>query len=178
MANEMTEKLYIAQAVVKIQKDGTYSYEHSDSQVTTTNGIFNNFNSTGVWTIGSADSTSSIQYQIYQFGIQSLPGFNFTINSNDTATNAGDYSGVVIGQTGIFELDLHNTTPVTNIQIENIIGQLIGQGSSEYNVNYCYIDLVYGIISVTNTSTDKNPEEENPITPPDDGEDNNGNTTN
>lgn len=51
-------------------------------------------------------------FPISQLGIQAIPGTRFYLNNSDM----GDY--IIVGQTGIFELDLSNQTEITAIQFE------------------------------------------------------------
>ena len=79
-----------------------------------------------------------------------MPGVRFSFNSNDTAITSSDYKGVMVGQTGIFELDLREVTPVNQITFENLSGQLAPFG----DMAYLYLDVVYGIIGITNVIQD------------------------
>ena len=49
-------------------------------------------------------------YPIIQLGIQSLPGVQFKLNHSDTS--------IIIGSTGIYELDLEGYTEITNLEFD------------------------------------------------------------
>lgn len=51
-------------------------------------------------------------FPISQLGIQALPGTRFLLN------NAPETDYILIGQTGIFELDLNNQTEITSIKFD------------------------------------------------------------
>lgn len=51
-------------------------------------------------------------FPISQLGIQALPGTRVLLNK------AADQDYILIGQTGIFELDLDNQTEITSIQFD------------------------------------------------------------
>lgn len=51
-------------------------------------------------------------FPISQLGIQALPGTRVLLN------NASDLDYLLIGQTGIFELDLDNQTEITSIKFD------------------------------------------------------------
>lgn len=139
---DLTNRLYIAQAVIK-PSNGGLKENFSDSSSDT---IFNAFNSNGSWIIGSSNTSDQVQYNIYQFGVQTMPGVRFSINSNDTGIGANDFKGVMVGQTGIFELDLREVTPINQITFENLAAQLAPFGE----MGYLYVDVVYGIIGISN----------------------------
>lgn len=74
---------------------------------------------------------------ISQLGIQTLPGTKILINTGNSTTNETSY--ITVGQTGIFELDVTNLTPITSVQVlpssmKNIITNPVG---------YIIIDTVY-----------------------------------
>lgn len=73
-------------------------------------------------------------YSIVQLGIQSLPGTKFFLGSNLVD------SGIIIGQTGIFELDVNNLS-------SNIYGLRIDPMSmkniKDNPLGYIIIDLIY-----------------------------------
>lgn len=74
---------------------------------------------------------------ISQLGIQTLPGTKILINTGENNSNETSY--ITIGQTGIFELDVTNLTPITSVQVlpssmKNIITNPVG---------YIIIDTVY-----------------------------------
>ena len=63
--------------------------------------------------IGFIDGTIFADcFPISQLGIQALPGTRFLLN------NAPETDYILIGQTGIFELDLNNQTEITNIKFD------------------------------------------------------------
>lgn len=80
---------------------------------------------------------------ILQLGIQTLPGVQFYLNKS-----AGD--PIVIGSTGIYELDLQNKTEITHLRFSseslNLIADLnkTGQYQAVANPNaYLIVDIVY-----------------------------------
>lgn len=61
--------------------------------------------------------------RIYQLGIQALPGTKFYIN--------GSTAPVVIGSTGIYELDLNSFSPITSLRFDpNSITAINGNASA------------------------------------------------
>lgn len=144
---DLTNRLFIAQAIIKPDANNYLNIQVSD---TSSNTIFNSFSPTDQWIIGSANTSDAVQYNIYQLGVQTMPGVRFSFNSNDTAITSSDYKGVMVGQTGIFELDLREVTPVNQITFENLSGQLAPFG----DMAYLYLDVVYGIIGITNVIQD------------------------
>lgn len=72
-------------------------------------------------------------YPIVQLGIQTLPGVKFYVNGDKT-TNP-----VMIGSTGIYELDLDGLTEITQLQFASDSLANI----SENNSAYLIIDIVY-----------------------------------
>lgn len=52
-------------------------------------------------------------FPVLQLGIQALPGTRVLLNK------ATDQNYIIIGQTGIFELDLDNQTEITSIQFDS-----------------------------------------------------------
>ena len=86
-------------------------------------------------------SFSGENYNIYQLGIQSAPGLQ---------VNLGQNGGTIrIGQTGIFELNLSNLSPlkgaVTLPNLENVLANTYDKDSETFsgNCNYCLIDVIY-----------------------------------
>ena len=86
-------------------------------------------------------SFSGENYNIYQLGIQSAPGLQ---------VNLGQNGGTIrIGQTGIFELNLSNLSPlkgaVTLSNLENVLENTYDKDSETFsgNCNYCLIDVIY-----------------------------------
>lgn len=123
-------KLYIDQAIVKVitDKDGNKKISIENSELNLN--IFQNLSPVD----NSEPSFGGTNFKIYQLGIQSLPGLKFTINDNMTSANAN----IVLGQTGIFELNLADATPVTTVTFTNLLDHL-----SLSDTNYCIIDVIY-----------------------------------
>lgn len=69
--------------------------------------------------------------RITQLGIQSLPGTKFYLNS---ANNP-----IIIGNTGIYELDLSGLSEITSLTFE----QRSIQAISDNNNAYLIIDIIY-----------------------------------
>ena len=69
--------------------------------------------------------------RIVQLGIQSLPGTKFFLNS---ANNP-----VIIGNTGIYELDLQGLSEITSLTFE----QKSIQAISDNNNAYLIVDIIY-----------------------------------
>ena len=68
---------------------------------------------------------------IVQLGIQSLPGTKFYLNAGDA---------IVIGSTGIYELDLRNTSSILSaLRFDEDSMKLI----NETEFGYLIVDLVY-----------------------------------
>ena len=67
---------------------------------------------------------------IIQLGIQSLPGTEFYLNNS--------YSSIVIGSTGIYELDLEGYTEITNLKFDIKSIERIAEGPSAYLI----IDII------------------------------------
>ena len=70
-------------------------------------------------------------FPVLQLGIQALPGTKFYLN------NAVD--PIVIGLTGIWEVDLDGQTEITAIQIDNQSIQNIANNPNAYQI----IDVIY-----------------------------------
>ena len=68
---------------------------------------------------------------VVQLGIQSLPGTEFYLNNS--------YSSIVIGSTGIYELDLEGYTEITNLKFDIKSIERIAEGPSAYLI----IDIIY-----------------------------------
>ena len=84
-------------------------------------------------------------YNIYQLGVQTLPGLSITIGENSGSSSGigltSSSGPIYVGQTGIFELNLNGKVPVdTQITINNLDILTSNMGD---NVNYCIIDVVY-----------------------------------
>lgn len=70
---------------------------------------------------------------IYQLGIQTLPGTRIYLNQSTTP--------IIIGASGIYELDLNDTTAILNsIRIEKTSMETINNLENGYLI----IDIVYG----------------------------------
>lgn len=108
-----------------------------------------------IWTgfqkeIDSSMSENGAQYitvggsniNIYQLGVQTVPGVKMQLNNNITGTTGvGSMGGtVIVGQTGIFELNLAERTPVNQIAFTNLLSVFQSRGD---NVNYLIVDLIY-----------------------------------
>lgn len=120
---------HIGQAIITQSADGNVL--NISKSCTSNEDIFANLNEKGNWRIGGnivTQENKSISYKIYQVGIQSLPGLKFSINDNATEKNGA----IILGQTGIFELNLHAATPIESIQFQNIIQLLTESGSALY----------------------------------------------
>lgn len=63
-------------------------------------------------------------YPIIQLGMQSLPGLNFYLNNSNTS--------VIIGSTGIYELDLEGYAEVNKLSIDEFSLDLINNNPSAY----------------------------------------------
>ena len=70
-------------------------------------------------------------YPVLQLGIQALPGTKFYLNE---ATDP-----IIIGATGIYELDLDGQAEITNLQFEARSMKLI----KENNNAFLIIDIIY-----------------------------------
>ena len=79
---------------------------------------------------GSAFTTANC-IPIIQLGIQSLPGTKFYLNNS--------YNPVIIGNTGIYELDLNGLAEVTSLQFDQKTLQAIHNNSNAYLI----IDIIY-----------------------------------
>lgn len=70
-------------------------------------------------------------FPILQLGVQSLPGVKFYLN------NAAE--PIVIGQTGIFELDLKAKTEISKLQFDYDSMNMINTNNNAYLI----IDIIY-----------------------------------
>lgn len=127
--------LYIGQAIGSYKGDAFTWDSNSDSGKS----IFT-IEADGDVVVGSEDG----KFKIYQIGIQSLPGVAFQINDNMTDAN----STIRIGQTGIFELNLADATPITKLTFTNL-GVL--QNS---DTNYLIIDVIFSVNSSSSEEED------------------------
>lgn len=73
-------------------------------------------------------------YPIIQLGIQSLPGLRFTINSN--------FDPIIIGATGIYELDLHEKSVISALHFDPESIKTIKQSLTTGN-GFLIVDIVY-----------------------------------
>lgn len=121
--------LYVAQAYLKAKEDPSQGYDVTPVSTAPDTKIFD-FNN-GI--IGNDQQ----KYSIYYLGIQSFAGLIFNINSNKTTAE----STIRLGQTGIFELNLFDSSPIEKIKFENL-NDLAKSGMS---TDYCLIDLIYEI---------------------------------
>ena len=79
---------------------------------------------------------------IYQLGIQAIPGTKVYINS----PNVG--KPIIIGKTGIFELDLNDQSVITSLRIDKQSVQTIrdinyGDEDNPTTEAYLLIDIIY-----------------------------------
>ena len=99
-------------------------------------------NSPSVITIDGADTNVSYAhyvsgavfgecFPVLQFGIQSLPGTKFYLNNGNDP--------IIIGSTGIYELDLEGQTEITQIQMDGGSMKTINDNDSAYLI----IDIIY-----------------------------------
>lgn len=70
-------------------------------------------------------------FPILQLGIQALPGTTFYLN------NALD--GVIIGRTGIYELDLEEETEISDLRFDYDSIQAINRNNNAYLI----VDIIY-----------------------------------
>lgn len=71
-------------------------------------------------------------YPIAQLGIQSLPGTEFYLN--------GSVKPIVIGVSGIYDLDIKNGARVTGLSFSNQSLERINQNATSYLI----VDILYG----------------------------------
>ena len=70
-------------------------------------------------------------FPVLQFGIQSLPGTKFYLNNGNDP--------IIVGSTGIYELDLEGQTEITQIQMDGGSMKTINDNDSAYLI----IDIIY-----------------------------------
>ena len=70
-------------------------------------------------------------FPVLQFGIQSLPGTKFYLNNGNDP--------IIIGSTGIYELDLEGQTEITQIQMDGGSMKTINDNDSAYLIS----DIIY-----------------------------------
>ena len=132
---------YIGQCVIKkVKTDEGYKWEIRKSSTEDKNGIFSGISESKDLIITVGDSSGNKKYNIYQLGIQTLPGVSFTIN-NIVAMNSQS-SGIIIGQTGIFELNLKDGIPINTVTFNNL-----NPLTTQDDIGYLIIDVVYTINS-------------------------------
>ena len=81
----------------------------------------------------SSGSVFSNYYPITQLGIQALPGTKFYLNNSITA--------IIVGSTGIYELDLEGLAEINNISFDAASLQAINSNNNAYLI----VDIVYGV---------------------------------
>lgn len=69
-------------------------------------------------------------YPIIQLGIQSLPGTHFYLNNSNTS--------IIIGATGIYELDIEGYTEITKMKFDKKTLELIDKNPNAYLI----IDII------------------------------------
>ena len=69
---------------------------------------------------------------ITQLGIQALPGTKFYLNDGTTP--------IIIGSTGIYELDLEGLSEITNLAFDGTSIENINKNNNAYLI----VDIVYG----------------------------------
>lgn len=136
----MIDTLKIAQCFIyygkKEQKDdkGNVTISNVWNYEGTLDGIFSNIST-------KEHSFSGENYSIYQLGIQSAPGLRVNLGQNN--------GEIRIGQTGIFELNLSNLSPLKGtVVLSNLESALANTyndtlGTFSGNCNYCLIDVIY-----------------------------------
>lgn len=78
-----------------------------------------------------AGSIFSDKLPIVQLGIQTLPGQKFYLNNST--------SPVIVGTTGIYELDIDGLTEITAISFDSKTLQLVSNNESAFLI----VDLIY-----------------------------------
>ena len=71
-------------------------------------------------------------YPIAQLGIQALPGTEFYLN--------GSVKPIIIGVSGIYDLDIKNGARITGLSFSNQSLQRIGENTTSYLI----VDVLYG----------------------------------
>lgn len=85
-------------------------------------------------------------YPIVQLGVQSLPGTKFYLNESSEA--------VIVGQTGVYELDLGLNSKITKIQFDAVSMKSIKDNQNAFLiVDFIYDDRGLTTDSNTNNST-------------------------
>ena len=80
----------------------------------------------------ASGSIFSSYYPITQIGIQALPGTKFYLNNG--------ISPIIIGSTGIYELDLEGLSEITQLSFDPLSIEAINKNNSAYLI----IDIIYG----------------------------------
>ena len=135
-----SQDLYIAQAIGTPINETTIHFDYqetsSQDQISIFQGIQNPTND-GVYSFNSEGKCN-----IYQLGIQTLPGVKVKLGENS--------SDIRIGQTGIFEVNLSTLAPiVTKVSFPGLATYLSAktkdENGNEINNNYIIIDVIYSI---------------------------------
>lgn len=90
-------------------------------------------------------------YPIIQLGIQSLPGTKFYLNESAEP--------VIVGQTGIYELDLGLNTKITNIKFDTNSMKSIKDNSNAFLI----VDFIYDDKGLTPKSSNNTTPEEKEV---------------
>lgn len=69
---------------------------------------------------------------IYQIGIQAIPGAAFSINNSTES--------ILIGTTGIYELNVDNLTQITNLTFDKITVKNVNESNG---LAYIIVDILY-----------------------------------
>ena len=91
----------------------------------------NNFPSKATGNLFTSGTAFSETIPILQLGIQSLPGTKFKLNNS--------VDPIIIGSTGIYELDLDNKTEISSLAFDATSIQNI----NENNGAYLIVDIIY-----------------------------------
>ena len=94
-----------------------YGDKHEKNYLTTTSGLLDG-------------TTFESYYPIIQLGIQSLPGTHFYLNNSNTS--------IIIGSTGIYELDIEGYTDITKLNFDNNSLENISNNGNAYLI----IDII------------------------------------
>ena len=81
----------------------------------------------------SSGSIFSNYYPITQLGIQALPGTKFYLNNSTTP--------IIIGSTGIYELDLEGLSEINNLAFDASSIEAINKNNNAYLI----IDIICGV---------------------------------
>ena len=94
-------------------------------------GNLNNFPSKATGNLFTSGTAFSETIPILQLGIQSLPGTKFKLNNS--------VDPIIIGSTGIYELNLDNKTEISSLAFDATSIQNI----NENNGAYLIVDIIY-----------------------------------